>query len=179
MGQALVWFDIAREHTNEWGKWNHARLFQEPTGPTEPLLPRFDRIKPNMDDLRMADGYIRIGDLRAAAVYAWAVYEELMRSICKFAALPIAYNPNPKEIKVDVLWRAILRKHATMLKSGGEFLNPALIPLLSAVRSQVLNRLSHSGSSSLTSLELQAAVTALSQLRSDLSANPKRIPFKK
>jgi hypothetical protein len=176
----LVWFDIAREHTAEWGDstWNHARLFEEPTGPAEPHLPRFERIKPNMDELKIAAGYIRVGDLRAAAVYARAAYEDLLRSICKLAALPIGYNPNPKDIKVDVLWRAILRKHATMLKSGGEFLNPALIPLLSAVRSQVLNRLSHSGSSSLTTLELQAAVTALSQLRSDMSAKPRRIPFK-
>jgi hypothetical protein len=176
----LVWFDIAREHTSEWDgcKWNHARLFEEPTGPTEPLLPRFDRIKPNMDDLKIADGYIRVGDLRAAAVYARATYEDLMRSICKLAALPVGYNPNPKDIKVDVLWRVILRRHAAMLKAGKEFLNPALVPLLSAVRSQVLNRLSHSGSSSLTTLELQAAVTALAQLRSDLSANPRRIPFR-
>ena len=175
-----MWFDIAREHTAEWdaSKWTHARLYEEPTGPAEPLLPRFERIKPSMDELKIADGYIRVGDLRAAAVYARAAYEDLMRSICKLAALPIGYNPSPKEIKVDVLWRAILRKHAAMLKAGKEFLNPALIPLLSAVRSQVLNRLSHSGSSSLTTLELQAAVAALAQLRSDLSANPRRIPFK-
>jgi energy-coupling factor transporter ATP-binding protein EcfA2 len=58
----LVWFDIAREHTNEWGKWNHARLYEEPAGPNEPFLPRFERIKPNLDELRIAEGYIRVGD---------------------------------------------------------------------------------------------------------------------
>ena len=177
----LVWFDIAREHTDEWGtgKWHHARLFEEPTGQAEPFLPRFERIKPNVDDLRIADNYIRNGDLRAAAVYIRAAHEASLKRICKTQSLPIAYQPNPKDVTADVLWITILRKQVTLAKkTGGEFLNPALIPLLSAVRSNVLNRLSHSGSSSLTSLELQTALKTIAQLRSDMGSNPRRIPFK-
>lgn len=175
----LVWFDIAREHTAEWGNsaWNHARLFEEPAGPAEPFLPRFERIKPNMDDLKIAEGYIRVGDLRAAAVYIRAVYESTLRLISKKQGLLVPYEPNPKDIKTDTLWKLILRKHVSMRKaSGGQLLNPSLIPLISGVRSQVLNRLSHSGASSLTSAELQTALKTISQIRSDL--NSKRIPFK-
>ena len=178
----LVWFDIAREHTAEWGdsKWNYARLFEEPTGPAEPFLPRFERLKPNMSDLKIAEGYIRIGDLRAAAVYVRAAYEATLKRICKSHNLPVAYQPNPRDIDANTLWKTILRKHVGLRKSkGGEFLNPSLIPLISAVRSQVLNRLSHSGSSSLTAPELLAALKTIAQLLSDLDAKaPKRIPFK-
>ena len=177
----LVWFDIAREHTAEWSgsAWSYARLFEEPTGPSEPLQPRFDRLKPNMDELQIAKGFIRVGDLRAAAVYIRAAFETTLKRICKSHNLPVAYQPNPKDITTNTLWSTILRKHVELRNStGGEFLNPALIPLLSAVRSQVLNRLSHSGSSSLTATELETALTTIAQLRSDLSANPRRIPFK-
>jgi len=175
----LVWFEIAREHTSEWGtcKWNHARLFEEPTGPSEPYMPRFNRINPATDDVKIAEGYLRVGDLRAAAVYVRAAYETTLKSLCKTMSLQVAYQPNPRDIDADTLWRTILRKHAAMKETGKAFLNPGLIPLLSAVRSQVLNRLSHSGASTLTPTELQTALKTIAQLRSDLSSNPRRIPF--
>lgn len=171
----LVWFDIAKEHTAEWNgcKWNHARLFEEPTGPAEPLLPRFERIKPNMDDLKIADGYIRVGDLRAAAVYIRAAYEASLKNICEKNGIEVVFKANPKEVKADALWRGILRRHATRVKEKkGEFIDPVLIPRISAVRSAVLNRLSHSGSSSLTSIELTNAWQTIRDLRNS------KIPFK-
>jgi hypothetical protein len=169
----LVWFDIAREHTAEWGAWNHARLFEEPAGPAEPFLPRFERIKPNMDDLKIAEGYIRVGDLRAAAVYIRAAYEATIKNICEKNGIEVVFKANPKEVKADALWRGILRRHATRLKQKrGEFIEPGLIPRISAVRSAVLNRLSHSGSSSLTSIELTTALQTIRDLRNS------KIPFK-
>jgi hypothetical protein len=169
----LVWFDIAREYTAEWGIWNHARLFEEPTGPAEPFLPRFERIKPNMDDLKIAEGYIRVGDLRAAAVYIRAAYEATIKNICEKNGIEVVYKANPKEVKADALWRGILRRHATRLKEKrGEFIDSGMIPRVSAVRSAVLNRLSHSGSSSLTSIELNTALQTIRDLRNS------KIPFK-
>ncbi len=170
----LVWFEIAREHTTDWGTWNHARLFEEPTGPDEPHLPRFERIKPNMDDLKVADGYIRIGDLRAAAVYVRAAYEATLRNICDKNGIEVVFKANPKEVKADALWRGILRRHAARMKGKKlEFLDPTLIPRLSAVRSAVLNRLSHSGASSLTATELTAAWQTVRDLRNST------VPFQK
>jgi hypothetical protein len=169
----LVWFDIAREHTADWRAWSYARLFEEPTGPAEPLFPRFQRLKPNMDDLKIAQGYARVGDLRAAAVYIRAAYEATLRNICEKNGIEVTFKPNPKDVKADALWRGILRRHATRLKEKrAEFLDPALIPQVSAVRSAVLNRLSHSGASSLTLTEVGAALSAITSLRNS------KIPFK-
>lgn len=171
----LVWFEIAKEHTAEWtsSKWSHARLFEEPTGPSDPAMPRFERIKPNQDDLQIAEGHVRAGDLRAAAVYVRAAYENRLKNICEKNGIEVTYKANPKEVKADALWRGILRRHATQTKAKrGEFLDPLLIPRISAVRSAVLNRLSHSGASSLTTMELTAALQAISDLRKT------KIPFK-
>ena len=171
----LVWFDIAREHTGEWDgcTWSHARLFEEPTGPTEPLMPRFERIKPSMDDLKIAEGYVRVGDLRAGAVYIRAAYEATIKNICERNGIEVVFKANPKEVKADALWRGILRRHAGRVKEKkGEFIDPGLIPRISAVRSAVLNRLSHSGASSLTSSELTTALQTIRDLRQS------KIPFK-
>jgi hypothetical protein len=171
----LVWFDIAREHTSEWDgcKWSHARLFEEPTGPAEPLMPRFERIKPSMDDLKIAEGYIRVGDLRAGAVYIRAAYEATIKNICEQNGIEVVFKANPKEVKADALWRCILRRHAGRVKAKkSEFIDPGLISRISAVRSAVLNRLSHSGASSLTSSELTTALQTIHDLRNS------KIPFK-
>ena len=68
----------------------------------------------------------------------------------------------------------MLRRHAKRLKQKqGEFLDPALIPGISGVRSAVLNRLSHSGASSLTKTELTFALKTITDFRAT------EIPFKK
>jgi hypothetical protein len=60
-----------------------------------------------------------------------------------------------------------------MLKKAGkgEFLDPNLIPRISAVRSTVLNRLSHFGNSSLTQAELQVAFDTIGAMRAS------QVPF--
>jgi len=168
----LVWFEIAKEHTGDWGSWCYARLFEEPTGPAEPYYPRFERLKPQMDDLDVAAGYLHTGDLRAAAVYVRAAYENRLKNICEKNGIEVGYKGNPKEVKADSLWRAILRRHAKRVREGREFLEPGLIPRVSAVRSAVLNRLSHSGASSLTSAEIATALQTVTELRNT------KIPFK-
>ena len=168
----LIWFDIAKEYTADWGTWCYARLFEEPTGPADPYFPRFERLKPNMDDLQVAAGYLHVGDLRAAAVYIRAAFESRMKSICEKNGIQVGYKENPKQITADVLWRGILFRHARRVKKNqGEFLDPTLIPRISAVRSAVLNRLSHTGASSLTPAELVVALQTVTDFRNS------KIPF--
>ena len=79
----LVWFEIAKEYTEDWASWAYARMFEEPLGPTDPMYPRFQRLRPEVDDLTVAKGYLDYGDLRAAAVYIRAAYEACLRNICR------------------------------------------------------------------------------------------------
>lgn len=169
----LVWFEIAKEHTTDWGSWNYSRLFEEPAGPTEPMLPRIQRLKPDVDDLKVAKDYLDAGDLRASAVYIRAAYEGCLRNICQKKNVAVQFNPNPKAVKAEDLWKAIHDLHTAQVAGGtGEFLNPTLIPKINAIRSAVLNRLSHSGASSLTSTELKMALQTIQDLRHS------KIPFK-
>jgi len=76
-------------------------------------------------------------------------------------------------VKVEALWQSLVDLHDAQIAAGkGEFLNPALIPKVNAIRSAVLNRLSHSGASSLTSTELNMALQTIQELRHS------KIPFK-
>lgn len=169
----LVWFEIAKEHTADWGSWNYSRLFEEPAGPTDPMLPRIQRLKPDVDDLKIAKDYLGAGDLRASAVYIRAAYEGCLRNVCQKKNVAVPFNANPKSVRAEDLWKAIHDLHTEQVAAGtGEFLNPALIPKINAIRSAVLNRLSHSGASSLTSTELKMALDTIKELRHA------KIPFK-
>jgi energy-coupling factor transporter ATP-binding protein EcfA2 len=162
----LVWFEIAKEHTTDWGIWNYARLFEEPLGPVDPMFPRAQRVKPDVDDLTVAQGYLTAGDLRAAAVYVRAAYESCLRNICQKKNISVPFKKNPKDVKAEDLWLAIKGVHESRVASGGgEFLDSTLIPKINSIRSAVLNRLSHSGASSLTSAELGAALRTIREIR--------------
>jgi hypothetical protein len=159
----LVWFEIAKEHTTDLGNWSYAQLLEDRTGPQEPQYPR---LKANADDLQIAEVYIDAGDSRAAAVYIRAAFEVQLKAICEKNGIEVGYKENPKQVTTDVLWRAILRRHAKRLKKGhGQFIDPLLIPRISVVRSVVLNRLSHSGASSLTRVELESALQTIVDFR--------------
>ena len=87
--------------------------------------------------------------------------------------IEVGYKEDARDISADKLWEAILRRHASRVRDRrGELLDPALIPLISGVRSAVLNRLSHSGASSLTRAELTTALQTVKDFRNT------KIPFK-
>jgi energy-coupling factor transporter ATP-binding protein EcfA2 len=159
----LLWFEIAKEHTTDLGNWSYAQLFEETTGPTEPQYPR---LKANVDDLQIAKAHMDAGDSRAAAVYIRAAFEVRLKAICQKNGIELVFKENPRQVTTDALWRGILRRHAKRVKTHqGEFLDPSLIPRISVVRSVVLNRLSHSGASSLTRVELESALQTITEFQ--------------
>jgi hypothetical protein len=111
-------------------------------------------MKGDMDDLVVAERYLdRDHDLRAAAVYVRAAFESRLRGLCQKTGVVIRYNPNPNDVKSDALWKGLLWRHAERKKKEKKLiLDETLVPRLSAVRSAVLNRLSHTGTPALTEL---------------------------
>jgi hypothetical protein len=164
-----LWFNIAREHTQHWGTWRTAQLFAETTGPTTPLCPR---LKDTTDDLTFAERYRAAHDLRSAAVYIRAAFESKLRKTAEDHHIKVDYKQDVKKVSADILWAAIEAKHKDMLAVGKEFLDPNLIPSISAVRSQVLNRLSHDGGLGLTDTDVQTAINTMRAFRAST------IPFK-
>jgi hypothetical protein len=157
-----LWFSIAREHTQSWGTWRTAQLFAETTGPTTPPCPR---LKDTTDDLAIAENYLNSHDLRSSAVYIRAAFESKLRKTPEDHHVKVDYKQDVKKVSADILWTAIEARHNDMLSRGKQFLDPNLIPRINAVRSQVLNRLSHDGGLGLTQIDLQTAIGTMKAFR--------------
>ena len=164
-----LWFSIAREHTQSWGTWRTAQLFAEITQPATPPCPR---MKDTTDDLTVAERYRQAHDLRSAAVYIRAAFESKLRRTAEDHHVKVDYRQDVKKVSADILWTAIEARHNDLLTRGKEFLNPNLIPSINAIRSQVLNRLSHDGGLGLTSTNVQTSINTVKAFRAS------RIPHK-
>jgi len=156
----VVWFDIAKAHTEHWGTWKAYSIHADATAENEPDTPR---LKGDMDDLKVAERHLdRDNDLRAAAVYVRSALEATLRKVCKEQGIMLRYNPNPHDVKADALWKALLRRHVKRRDDlGKQFLDNTLIPRISAVRSAVLNRLSHTGPPALNKPDVLAAIATV------------------
>jgi hypothetical protein len=118
-----------------------------------------------MKELDVAQRHLNSGDLRAAAVYVRAAFEEHLRKLCK--GIHVAYNPNPLEIKANDLWAALLgRHHERRKKSNKQYMEDALLPKIEAMRSAVLNRLAHTGPPALNKPDVQDALNTVRSFKS-------------
>ena len=128
----LTQIHIAREHTEHWGNWRSAQMFAELTGPADPPIPR---LKDTTDDLAVATRYLNTNDLRPAAIYVRAAFENRLRNVCEDKHVKLDFKQDPKKVSADMLWTSILARHDDMVANGKEFLDPGLIPGINAIRS--------------------------------------------
>lgn len=157
-----VWYDLARGHLTEKAGWIHSELIaDEDTGFLIPLQ------KAARDDLQMAELHYRNGDLKAAAVYARSAFEWKLRNVCESRGIKLAFKPNPDQVSAGIMWDGLV---ARQREREGERANgavkPDLIPAdleqdVATMRSTVLNRLSHTGSSGLVKAEVAAAIATV------------------
>ena len=137
-------------------------MYAELTGPTDPPIPRY---KGNVDDLVVAQRHLDASDLRASAVYVRSAFESRIRKVSEDNHLKTAYKQDAKYITADALWTLMLTHHNSLALAGVNFLDPALIPRINAVRSNVLNRLVHDGGVGLTRPDLQDAINTMKAFR--------------
>jgi len=141
-----VWFDLARGHLREKDGWLHKELLADET--TGKLIPK---CKPSQSDLERAKNHLDNGDLMAAAVHARAALEWKLRNVCEDRGIEIKFKKDNKEISADDLWKGIVarqRKREEFRKANPaalDFIPPQLEKDVEAMRSTVLNRLSHAG----------------------------------
>lgn len=158
-----VWFDLAREYTENTGRWRYLTLRELPTPPGQPGRPV---VEPCADLLRRAEDHLHAGDLMAAAVYIRAAFETRVKNVCRDHGIKVAYKPDPRDMRIDQLWEAIVEREKARQERGEiDFINPGLMNDVETVRSVVLNRLSHSGTPQLTSKEVKMALDAVRWLQ--------------
>lgn len=141
-----VWFDLARGHLREKDGWLHKELLADET--TGKLIPRG---KPSRSDLERARTHLGNGDLMAAAVYARAALEWKLRNVCEDRGIEIKFKKDNKEVSADDLWKGVVtrqRKREKLRNTNQavlDFVPPQLEQDVEAMRSTVLNQLSHAG----------------------------------
>jgi len=158
-----VWFDLAREYTEHTGRWRYPTLRELPASPRKPGRPVVEACA---DLLSRAEAHLQAGDLMAAAVYIRAAFETRVKNVCRDEGIKVAYKPDPRDVKIDQLWEAIVERQKTRQATGDvDFIDPGLMNDVEAVRSVVRNRLSHAGMPTLTSNEVKLALDTVRRLQ--------------
>lgn len=158
-----VWFDLAREHTEQTGRWCYLTLRELPNGAGQPGRPI---VEPCPDLLGRAETHLANGDLMAAAVYIRAAFERRLKNVCRKESVRVAYKPDPKDVKAEDLWGAIKERQGERKAEGKiDFIEPGLMQDVETVHSTVLNRLSHVGAPNLVTAEVVQAVDTIRRLQ--------------
>ena len=160
-----VWFDLARGHLREEDGWLHKELLADET--TGKLVPRQ---KAWQSDIDRAEAHLNNADLMAAAVYARAAFEWKLKNVCEDRGIEIKFKKDHKEISADDLWQGVLarqRKREELQRTqpgAPDFVPPQLERDVEAIRSIVLNQLSHDGAPDLRAEDLRDALKTLRAL---------------
>jgi hypothetical protein len=154
-----VWFDLARGHLRKEDGWLHSELIaDEGTGH---LIPRY---KSSEDDIERAKMHLGNGDLKAAAVYARSAFEWKLRKVCESHGIKVPFKPEAEKVNSGVLWDGIVIRqreregHRVKGAQVPDFIPAALETAVQTMRSTVLNKLSHAGSSGLVHSEVATAI---------------------
>jgi energy-coupling factor transporter ATP-binding protein EcfA2 len=154
-----VWFDLARGHLPEKDGWLHKELLaDEDTGRLVPKL------RASESDLDRAKLHLGNGDLKAAAVYARSAFEWKLRKVCEKYGIKVPFNSDADKIGAGVLWDGIIQRqrereaHRQKGSQVDDFVPANLETAVETMRSTVLNKLSHTGSSGLVGAEVATAI---------------------
>lgn len=160
-----VWFDLACGHLREKDGWLHKELFaDEDSGH---LIPK---LRAAESDLERAKVHLANNDLKAAAVYARSAFEWKLRIVCEKHRIPVPFNPDADKVGAGVLWDGILaRQREREAQRAKGSVVPDLVPAalekeVDVMRSTVLNKLSHTGSSGLVASEVAGALATVKEV---------------
>jgi len=157
-----VWFELARGHLTANDGWLHYELLaDESTGMLMPMG------KPSKSDLDRAKAYLGSGDLKAAGNYTRSAFECRLKNVCQDCGIEIKYKKDLKDVKADQLWNGIVarqRERETATPPKSDFIPSGLERDVNAMRSTVLNQLSHAGATGLKPADVLDAIKTVEAL---------------
>lgn len=158
-----LWYELAREYTKGSGDWACYELMVMEAPPGTPPRPY---LKQGQDHLERARRLLNAphGDLMAAAVHIRAWFEDLLKRKCEKYNRSVPYYVNPKDYKADRFWEA-LKADNRPDKGAATKMGQGIIDEVEMVRSNVLNKLSHSGTPNLVKTEVEAALELMPRLK--------------
>lgn len=161
-----VWFDLCRLQL-EPSEWKTEEFFaRRGAGPESSDFPV--RKQAPCELAARAQTFLNDGELPAAANYARTSIETSLKRICDKRDTPIAFSLNPDSLKIDLFIEAASREP----KIAGAAVGPGTRMLLSkrlqgtikAIRTTVLNPLSHAHPTTVTPTEVKRAIAIANEL---------------
>jgi len=104
------------------------------------------------------------GDLKAAAIYARSAFEICLQKFCEKKKVPVRFNRQLKRLDSDDFLDGIKNWQTASLV----VIDTQLETDIKAVRSVVLNQLSHAQAIALTTREVQDAINVVARLEQAL-----------
>ncbi|MDN5751751.1 MAG: ATP-binding protein [Nitrosospira sp.] len=155
-----VWYETVRMSTLYEKTWWYAALHAETSAGGVPTPLWRGHEEGWIDNLDRARQHLANHDDRAAGVYARAAFEGKLKSYCEKKSVAVQFKNDPAKMTTEMFWTAI----------KGKLTGPELAEIKKQVddieiyRKIVLNPLSHEHPTTLTTTEIQGAITAIDAL---------------
>lgn len=161
-----TWFELARDFKSCNPMWQSKELFLVPRGP---VLPPAPEIRDACNFIERATASIGRGELHPAANYLRIAFENKLKNVCENNKIEIPFKKQAKNVSANDLWKGIVERQgarATLqgrepLKNHPDFVPQMLVSGVNMIRSNILNGLSHDGSTNLKTPEVQAALSTI------------------
>ena len=155
-----VWFDLCRLQLTP-SEWKPVELYtKRGVGPDNSDFPV--RKQAACESAARAQEFLDDGELRAAANYARTSIETSLKRICDKRHTPIGFSLNPDGLKIDLFIEAASKEPkvaGATVTSGAHMLLPqSLQKAIKAIRTTVLNPLSHAHPTTVTPTEVKCAI---------------------
>lgn len=151
-----IWFDAVAQRVGD--SWKKLRL-------RHPLNTYLEvPVIEGQNLLQMAQLHASNGDLKAAAVYARSAFEVCLQRFCEKEKIPVRFHRQLKRLDSDDFLKGILSWQQT----SREVIGAQLETDIKAVRSVVLNPLSHASAVALTRREVEHAIDVVAKLEAAL-----------
>ena len=173
-----TWYELAREFTENSGKWTAKEMHLLPN---QHGLAPIPEIKEGFSPLDRASAHLAANDLTAAAVYLRAAFELRLKNTCQKFGIEIPFKKQVKEVKANDLWEGIVARQGKRselqsrepAKNHPDFIPQALIQRVSMMRSTILNRLSHTNSPNFSRSEVEIARDIVQDLQNHTFPPPR------
>lgn len=161
-----TWFELARDFTSNMPSWTSKELFLVEKTDSSPPIPE---IRGGCNPIDRATASIARSELHPAANYLRIAFENKLKNVCENNKIEIPFKKQAKKVTANDLWEGIVKRQNVRvalqgrqpLKQHPDFVPQTLISNVNMIRSNILNGLSHDGSTNLKTPEVQAALATI------------------
>ncbi len=164
------WFDMARGWLDK-DAWHCVEIFEGHASALAPMpVVRVTANYPAKQYLAHAKQLLADHDVEASANYARQAFEAALRGGCQHNNVPVAFQQNTKDVKVEVLLNAV--EDWAKLDPARKLRFEPVLKRLRLLRNVVLNPYSHPLAPNIPTTEVRGAIAEVEKLIGALAGKP-------